>query len=80
VQVRNLRIGAMMRTVLPALAQAVFINSSPNFYHEGRVENLKEKLQVIISASCNGLFDIFSSFHHLVVFLKKDVHPILSLI
>lgn len=54
-QVRNLRIGAMMRTVLPALAQAVFSNSSPNFYHEGRVENLKEKLQVIISASYNEL-------------------------
>ncbi|XP_059449423.1 DNA ligase 6 isoform X2 [Corylus avellana] len=45
--VRNLRIGAMMRTVLPALAQAVFINSCPNFYHEGRVENLKEKLQCL---------------------------------
>lgn len=45
--VRNLRIGAMMRTVLPALAQAVFINSSPNFYHEGKVDNLKEKLQCL---------------------------------
>jgi DNA ligase-1 len=51
-----------MRTVLPALAQAVFINSSPNFYHEGRVENLKEKLQVIISASCNGLLTFFHPF------------------
>ncbi|RVW33972.1 hypothetical protein CK203_100734 [Vitis vinifera] len=44
--VRNLRIGAMMRTVLPALAQAVVLHSSPNFYHKGTTENIKEKLQV----------------------------------
>ncbi|XP_068303185.1 DNA ligase 6 isoform X1 [Pyrus communis] len=43
--VRNLRIGAMMKTVLPALAQAVVINSSYNFNNEGRVENMKDKLQ-----------------------------------
>ncbi|XP_023916627.2 DNA ligase 6 isoform X1 [Quercus suber] len=48
--VRNLRIGAMMRTVLPALAQAVVFNSSPNFYHEGKVDNLKENLQFLSAA------------------------------
>lgn len=61
-QVRNLRIGAMMRTVLPALAQAVVFNSSPNFYHEGKVDNLKENLQV------NTIFDKLS-FIHSVIFL-----------
>ncbi|XAR51498.1 DNA ligase (ATP) [Bertholletia excelsa] len=40
--VRNLRIGAMMRTILPALAQAVVLNSC---FHEGTVDNLKETLQ-----------------------------------
>ena len=60
-QVRNLRIGAMMRTVLPALAQAVVFNSSPNFYHEGKVENLKEKLQVNFALFFTNSA-IFSSF------------------
>lgn len=40
--VRNLRIGAMMRTVLPALAQAVVMSSSVN---ERSIENMKERLQ-----------------------------------
>lgn len=35
----------MLRTVLPALAQAVFMNSY-SVYQEGTAENLKEKLQV----------------------------------
>lgn len=35
-----------MRTILPALAQAVVMNSSLEFSHEGKMENLKEKLQV----------------------------------
>ncbi|XP_028785526.1 DNA ligase 6-like isoform X2 [Neltuma alba] len=43
--VRNLRIGAMIRTVLPALAQAVFMNSCPALHQDGTAENLKEKLQ-----------------------------------
>ncbi|KAK2986757.1 hypothetical protein RJ640_010982 [Escallonia rubra] len=45
--VRNLRIGAMMRTVLPALAQAVVMTS---FRHEGTVNNLKEQFQVLSTA------------------------------
>ncbi|XP_057757120.1 DNA ligase 6 isoform X1 [Arachis stenosperma] len=45
--VRNLRIGAMLRTVLPALAQAVVMNSFPTVQQEGTSENLKEKLQVL---------------------------------
>ncbi|KAL6286716.1 hypothetical protein ACE6H2_011106 [Prunus campanulata] len=43
--VRNLRIGAMMKTVLPALAQAVVMNSSHNLNHEGAVQSLKDRLQ-----------------------------------
>ncbi|KAK6927904.1 DNA ligase, ATP-dependent, C-terminal, partial [Dillenia turbinata] len=43
--VRNLRIGAMMRTVLPALAQAVVMNSNPDFVLQGTADHIKEKLQ-----------------------------------
>ncbi|KAL7101678.1 hypothetical protein ACP275_08G069700 [Erythranthe tilingii] len=39
--VRNLRIGAMMRTVLPALAQAIAMNSA----NEGVAGNLKDHIQ-----------------------------------
>ncbi|XP_054810637.1 DNA ligase 6-like isoform X2 [Prosopis cineraria] len=45
--VRNLRIGAMIRTVLPALAQAVVMNSCPTLHQDGTAESLKEKLQGI---------------------------------
>ncbi|KAK1433220.1 hypothetical protein QVD17_10129 [Tagetes erecta] len=44
--VRNLRIGAMMRTVLPALAHAIVMNSS----HGKTTENLKEVLQGLSAA------------------------------
>ncbi|KAB5560947.1 hypothetical protein DKX38_005904 [Salix brachista] len=46
--VRNLRIGAMMRTILPALAQAVVLNSFSS--DECKAENVKEKLQYISTA------------------------------
>ena len=36
----------MLRTVLPAWAHAVAMNSSPTFHQGGTAENLKEKLQV----------------------------------
>ncbi|CAO2825368.1 unnamed protein product [Amaranthus hypochondriacus] len=45
--VRNLRIGAMMRTVLPALAQAVALNS----YDEEAGKNLKQLLQGLSTAA-----------------------------
>ncbi|KAK2415254.1 DNA ligase [Trifolium repens] len=45
--VRNLRIGAMLRTVLPALAHAVVMNSRPTVGQEGKAENLKAPLQVL---------------------------------
>ncbi|KAJ4959815.1 hypothetical protein NE237_019725 [Protea cynaroides] len=47
--VRNLRTGAMMKSVLPALAQAVVMNSN-NVFHECSLETLKPKLQSISAA------------------------------
>ncbi|KAH9306523.1 hypothetical protein KI387_010927, partial [Taxus chinensis] len=43
--VRNMRIGAMMRTVLPALAQAIILNFSAISSQEGFSENLTAQLQ-----------------------------------
>ncbi|GFQ01891.1 DNA ligase 1 [Phtheirospermum japonicum] len=43
--VRNLRIGAMMRTVLPALAQAIVMNSA-----DGVTDNLKDHIRRLSSA------------------------------
>lgn len=37
-----------MKTVLPALAQAVVMNSFHIYNHEGTIESLKDKLQVLI--------------------------------
>ncbi|KAM7278267.1 hypothetical protein ACFE04_005401 [Oxalis oulophora] len=48
-KVRNLRIGAMMKTVLPALAQAVAMNSALDPKKDAP-ENLKEKLQSLSTA------------------------------
>jgi len=64
-QVRNLRIGAMMRTILPALAQAVALNSFSS--DECKAENVKEKLQVwflifITLMLDNNIFLFFSFF------------------
>ncbi|CAA6665437.1 unnamed protein product [Spirodela intermedia] len=47
--VRNLRIGAMMRTILPALAQAVVLNEPFSLLQKGSIDNLKVKLQEISS-------------------------------
>ncbi|KAH6759956.1 DNA LIGASE 6 [Perilla frutescens var. frutescens] len=43
--VRKLRIGAMMRTILPALAQAIVMNN------DGAAENLKEDIQRLSNAA-----------------------------
>lgn len=45
-QIRNLRIGAMMRTILPALGQAVVLNSYSSTCCVGSSESLKSQLQV----------------------------------
>lgn len=68
--VRNLRIGAMMRTVLPALAQAVVMNTS---LYRGAVENLKEKLQGLSTATVE-LYNILPNLDLLVpCLLEKDI-------
>ncbi|CAN4079927.1 unnamed protein product [Withania somnifera] len=66
--VRNLRIGAMMRTVLPALAQAVVFNSTP---HEGLVENLKDCLQRL-SAEVVEAYNTLPSLDVLVPSLMEN--------
>ncbi|XP_055805079.1 DNA ligase 6-like isoform X1 [Solanum dulcamara] len=65
--VRNLRIGAMMRTVLPALAQAVVFNSTP---YEGLVGNLKDCLQRL-SAEVVEAYNILPSLDVLVPSLME---------
>lgn len=42
----------MLRTVLPALAHAVVMNSRPTVYEEGTAENLKAALQVYFGIIC----------------------------
>ncbi|KAK3012435.1 hypothetical protein RJ639_010358, partial [Escallonia herrerae] len=63
--VRNLRIGAMMRTVLPALAQAVVMAS---FRHEGTVNNLKEQFQVLSTAVVEAYNVVPNLIHLSLVF------------
>ncbi|XP_020591527.1 DNA ligase 6 [Phalaenopsis equestris] len=48
--VRNLRIGAMMKTILPALAQAVVLNCHSPMQPIGSCESLKPQLQGISAA------------------------------
>ncbi|MQL69841.1 hypothetical protein Taro_002100 [Colocasia esculenta] len=48
--VRNLRIGAMIKTILPALAQAVVLNKSLSMVDEKSIEGLKVQLQGISAA------------------------------
>ena len=47
-QVRNLRIGAMLRTVLPALSQAVVMHSSHEDHCEKTEERTRDEIQVLI--------------------------------
>ena len=57
----------MLRTVLPALAQAVVMNFCPTMHQEGTAENLKEKLQVHSATICFHLcFCMNVLFHYIV--------------
>ncbi|KAG1346971.1 DNA ligase [Cocos nucifera] len=49
--VRNLRIGAMMKTILPALAQAVVLNSYTAMQHIGSLGSQKLQLQDLLVPS-----------------------------
>ncbi|PPD67503.1 hypothetical protein GOBAR_DD35620 [Gossypium barbadense] len=74
--VRNLRIGAMMKTVLPALAQAVVMNSSRALCHEGTADCLKEKLQVLLpkelSTAVTEAYNVLPNLDLLVPSLMKE--------
>ncbi|KAF8026859.1 hypothetical protein BT93_F3373 [Corymbia citriodora subsp. variegata] len=64
--VRNLRIGAMMRTVLPAFAQAVVMNSS--------LEDTSQKLEKIqsLSASILEAYNVLPSLDLIIPSLMKE--------
>lgn len=49
----------MIRTVLPALAQAVVMNPCPTLCQDGTEENLKEKLQVYSATVCFCLCRVY---------------------
>ncbi|XP_020522813.1 DNA ligase 6, partial [Amborella trichopoda] len=65
--VRNMRIGASMRTVLPALAQAVVLNSSP----QGALDGLKLQLQGL-SAAVLEVYNILPNLDLLVPALMRE--------
>ena len=46
-QIRNLRIGAMMKTILPALAYAVVLDKKCTANHAVSLEGIKSQLQVL---------------------------------
>ncbi|OMO55604.1 DNA ligase, ATP-dependent [Corchorus capsularis] len=69
--VRNLRIGAMMKTILPALAQAVVMHSSLNLYHEGNADSLKEKLQDVSTAVIEA-YNVLPTLDMIVPSLMKE--------
>ncbi|KFK41071.1 hypothetical protein AALP_AA2G081800 [Arabis alpina] len=70
---RNLRIGAMLRTVLPALGRAVVMNSFWNCYNKESSENcFREKLEVV-SAAVVEAYNILPSLDVVVPsLLDKD--------
>ncbi|XP_031395573.1 DNA ligase 6 isoform X1 [Punica granatum] len=68
--VRNLRIGAMMRTILPALAQAVVMNSTSNFHCKDTTERL-QKMQSL-SAAVIEAYNILPSLDVIVPSLMKE--------
>ncbi|KAJ4884074.1 DNA LIGASE 6 [Raphanus sativus] len=71
---RNLRIGAMLRTVLPALGRAIVMNSFWNCYNKEPSENcFKEKLEGV-SAAVVEAYNILPSLDVVVPSLmEKDI-------
>ncbi|KAL0801119.1 hypothetical protein Bca101_056295 [Brassica carinata] len=74
VQARNLRIGAMLRTVLPALGRAIVMNSFWNCHNKEPSENcFKEKLEGV-SAAVVEAYNILPSLDVVVPSLmEKDI-------
>ncbi|XP_039122272.1 DNA ligase 6 isoform X1 [Dioscorea cayenensis subsp. rotundata] len=70
--VRNLRIGAMMKTILPALAHAVVLNSY-SLEHPERSESLNLQLQAI-SAAVADAYDVTPNLDLLIpALLNKGI-------
>jgi len=63
----------MLRTVLPALAHAVVMNSLPTVCQEGTAENLKAALQVYFGIIFFFYYDQFMLFYYSVNFLMVDI-------
>ncbi|KAG5079525.1 hypothetical protein JHK86_003590 [Glycine max] len=62
----NLRIGAMLRTIFPALAHAIDMNSCPTLHQEGTAKNIKDKLHGESTSRFPDLIDIFKGSSKLV--------------
>lgn len=60
-----------MKTVLPALAQAVVMNSSRDLCHEGTADCLKEKLQEL-STAVTEAYNVLPNLDLLVPSLMKE--------
>jgi hypothetical protein len=81
-QVRNLRIGAMMKTILPALAHAVVLHEKCATNPVVSLEGVKSQLQVCLTksslffCSANDLFEGLSIAHMGLSFL----FPVFSLL
>lgn len=75
--VRNMRIGAMMRTVLPALAQAVILNSSAACLQEGVSDNLRTQLQQASIAAMDA-YNILPNLNILVPTIMNKGIDLLS--
>ncbi|CAI0450960.1 unnamed protein product [Linum tenue] len=69
--VRNLRIGAMMKTILPALAQAVAMNSFPSSADKHSASHIKEILQGLSTAVVEA-YNILPNLDMLVPSLVKN--------
>jgi hypothetical protein len=66
----------MLRTVLPALAHAVVVNSRDTVGQEGKAENLKAALQVHSGIICVLLWPslhINMLFYYSVYFVMVDI-------
>ncbi|PKA59712.1 DNA ligase 1 [Apostasia shenzhenica] len=63
--VRNLRIGAMIKTILPALSQAVVLNSHAPVRHVGFYESLKPQVQVV-STAVTEAYNVFPNLNLLI--------------
>jgi len=75
--VRNMRIRAMMRTVLPALTQAVILNTSVVCLQDGLSDNLRMQLQQASIAAMEA-YNILPNLNILVPTIRNKGIDLLS--